>query len=539
MNSPKGYLALVLHAHLPFVRHPEYNEFLEEDWLFEAITETYIPLIHIFEGLVRDETPFRLTLTLTPTLLTMLADPLLQERYRKFLDRSIELSCKEMERTRLQPEFHDLARMYHWRFSQARETFVNRYQNNLIPAFRKFQELGRLELITCGATHGYLPLIGLHPPAVRAQIQTAVQTHEKFLGRKPRGIWLPECAYQPGIEQYLEEAGIRFFFTDTHGILHAQPRPKYGVFAPIYLPNGVAAFGRDVESSKQVWSANEGYPGDYYYREYYRDIGFDLEYDYVKPYISPTGERKMTGFKYYRITGANGQKEPYVPERALSRGAEHAGHFMFNREKQVEHLAGMIDKPPIVVAPYDAELFGHWWFEGPEWLNFLIRKIAFDQDTLELTHPGHYLNLYPTHQVATPSASSWGYKGFHEYWLGEKNDWIYRHLHKAAERMVELTQQHPHATGLVERALNQAARELLLAQGSDWAFIMTSGTMVEYAIKRTRDHLNRFNRLYRDIRNEDLDPEWLAKIEAKDNIFPDLDFRVYTPVPCRVPGRAI
>lgn len=523
----QGYVAIVLHTHLPFVRHPEHDEFLEEDWLFEAITETYIPLINIFEGLERDGVPFGLTMSMTPPLLSMLSDPLLQYRYRRFLDRSIELSYKEIERTRWQPEFNRVAMMYHWKLNQARETFVNRYQNNLITAFKKFQDAGYLEIITCGATHGYLPLMSINPNAVRAQIEVAVQTHEKHFGRKPRGIWLPECGYEPGIEKFLEEAGIRFFVTDTHGILHSTPRPKYGVYEPIYAPNGVAAFGRDLESSKQVWSAKEGYPGDFDYRDFYRDIGFDLEYDYIRPYIASTGERKMTGFKYYRITGKSDHKEPYSPDNAMKKAADHAGNFMFNREKQVEHLRGVIGKEPLIVAPYDTELFGHWWYEGPDWLNFFIRKVAYDQNVFELTTPSRFLQSHPTHQVCTPSTSSWGWKGYHEYWLGGENDWIYRHLHSGADRMVDLAQRHVHASGLMERALNQAARELLLAQSSDWAFIMTTGTMVEYAVKRTKNHLNRFNRLYDDIQNQTISPEWLTQIENKDNLFPDINFRVY------------
>ncbi|MBI4389352.1 MAG: DUF1957 domain-containing protein [Nitrospinae bacterium] len=524
---PQGYVAIVLHTHLPFVRHPEHDEFLEEDWLFEAITETYIPLINIFEGLTRDEVPFAITLTMSPPLLSMLSDPLLQYRYRRFLDRSIELSYKEIERTRWQPEFNRLALMYHWKLNQAREIFVNHYHNNLVSAFRKFQDSGHLEIVTCAATHGFLPLMSVNPNAVRAQIQVAAQTHEKFLGRKPRGIWLPECGYEPGIEKFLEEAGIRFFITDTHGVLHATPRPKYGVYEPIYCDNGVAAFGRDVESSKQVWSAQEGYPGDFDYRDFYRDVGFDLEYDYIRPYIASTGERKMTGFKYYRITGKSDHKEPYSPDNAMRKAASHAGNFMFNREKQIEYLRGVIGKEPLVVAPYDTELFGHWWYEGPEWLNFYIRKTAYDQNVYELTTPSRFLQKYSTHQVATPSASSWGYKGYNEYWLCGANDWVYRHLHKGSERMVELARKFVHANGLTERALNQAARELLLAQSSDWAFIMTTGTMVDYAVKRTKNHLHRFHRLYDDINNQTVNPEWLTQIEGKDNIFPNLDFRVY------------
>jgi len=348
--QPKGYLCLVLHAHLPFVRHPEYDEFLEEDWFFEAMTETYIPLIHAFERLHEDGVPFQLTLSLSPTLLSMMADSLLTGRYLRHLDRLIELAGKEIERTRWLPDFHRLALMYHWRLTQARATFVERYNRNLINAFRKFADLGHLELITCAATHGLLTLLSVNEKAVRAQIQTAIKAHEYYLGFSPRGIWLPECGFDPAIVHILQEAGIRFFFVDTHGILHATPRPRYGVYAPIICPGSrVACFGRDVESSKQVWSAQEGYPGDFWYRDFYRDIGFDLEYEYIRPYIHPLGFRKYTGIKYYRITGKTDHKEPYDPVRAQEKAAEHAGNFMFNREKQVEYLSTLMDKPPIVV----------------------------------------------------------------------------------------------------------------------------------------------------------------------------------------------
>ncbi|MBC7323730.1 MAG: DUF1957 domain-containing protein, partial [Moorella sp. (in: Bacteria)] len=199
------------------------------------------------------------------------------------------------------------------------------YHGNLINAFKKFQDAGRVEIITCAATHGYLPLLMIHPEAVQAQIAVAVSQYQKFFGREPRGIWLPECAYAPGIDDLLKKYNIRYFFTDTHGVLFASHRPRYGVFAPLYCPSGVAAFGRDAESSRQVWSAREGYPGDFDYREYYRDIGFDLDYEYIRPYIHPDGIRVSTGIKYYRITGRTNHKEPYVPAWAREKAAIHAG----------------------------------------------------------------------------------------------------------------------------------------------------------------------------------------------------------------------
>ena len=522
----KGFVSIVLHAHLPYVRHPEHDYFLEETWLYEAITETYIPLILMFEGLEADRVPCRITMSLTPTLMSMLRDPLLQERYLRHINLLIELANKEVERTRFQPEFNETALHYFWHFTKSRETF-ERFNRDLTQAFRRFQDIGLLEIITCGATHAFLPLNNRSGAAVRAQISTAARHYEEVLGRRPTGIWLPECGYYPGVDRYLKEEGIRYFLVDTHGILFASPRPKYGVFAPLYCPTGVAAFGRDVESSKQVWSAIEGYPGDPDYREFYRDIGFDLDFDYIQPYIAPDGLRVNTGIKYYRITGKGGDKQPYRRANAMEKAAQHAGNFLFNREKQAEHLFDLLGKKPLVVAPYDAELYGHWWYEGPEFLNFFIRKAAFDQKTVRLVTPSDYLRESPDNQVSTPSLSSWGYKGYGETWLSGPNHWIYKHLHKASLRMSELSHRFQGQNGLTRRALNQAVRELFLAQSSDWAFIMHTGTMVPYAEKRTREHLLNFTRIYEDLIHGRLSEGWLGQVESRNNIFPNVDYQVF------------
>jgi len=526
----KGYLCLVLHAHLPYVRHPEYENFLEEDWLFEAITETYIPLILMMERLLHEGIEFRLTMSVSPPLAGMLSDPLLQDRYVRNIERLIELSEKEIERTRWMPEFHPQATRYNEIFREAREVFVDRYHRNLLNAFRSFQDAGALEIITCGTTHGFLPLMLENQNCWRGQLLLAKKDYERHFGRPPRGIWLPECGYAAGIEDVLGEAGIRFFFLDSHGVLHASPRPKVGIFAPIITQSGLAAFGRDLESSKSVWSSKEGYPGDPLYREFYRDVGWDLEYDYIKPYLHGDGHRTSVGIKYHRITGTGDHKEPYNFEWARDRAAEHAGNFMFNREKQVEHLSNLLGRPPLIVAPYDAELFGHWWFEGPQWLEFLFRKIAFDQKAVAAITPSEYLERHPVQQKATPSPSSWGYNGYSEVWLNDTNDWVYPHLHMAADRMVELANRFRGEAGsgtLRERALRQAARELLLAQSSDWAFIMKTGTMVSYAVQRTKEHIGNFNKLYHDIVSDRIDESWLSPVENKNNFLPDLDYTVY------------
>ncbi|HWV38946.1 MAG TPA: 1,4-alpha-glucan branching protein domain-containing protein [Vulgatibacter sp.] len=524
----QGFVVIHLHAHLPFVRHPEHERFLEEDWLYEAITETYIPLVSRFETLADEGIPFRVSFTLTPPLVQMLRDDLLQTRYGKHLDRLCELADKELHRTRHEPRLHDTARFYHHHFNHTRWLWHERYRRDLVGAFRRLQDRGVVEIVTCGATHGFLPLMQTQPEAVRAQIRIAAAHYRLHFGRDPVGIWLPECGYYPGVERFLSEEGIRYFFVDTHGILDATPRPRYGVFAPLYTPAGVAAFGRDPESSEQVWSAGTGYPGDPVYREFYRDVGYDLDYDYVRPYIQATGERKNTGFKYHRITGRGMEKDLYDWRAAFRQADRHAGNFMFNREKQIVHLAMVMGaRRPVVVAPYDAELFGHWWFEGPVFLEMLIRKVAHDQKTFELVSPSDYLRDNPTQQVATPPLCSWGAGGYAGVWLDGSNDWIYRHLHRCADSMIRMASDFREPTDLERRALNQAARELLLAQSSDWAFIMKTGTMVEYAVQRTKDHVLRFLRLEDELRRGAIDEAWLAQVEGRDNLFPELDYRVY------------
>jgi len=520
-------LALILHAHLPFVRHPEHEKFLEESWLFEAITETYVPLLQLLERWHRDGLNPHLTLTLTPTLCSMLHDPLLQGRYERHLNELIELAEKEIHRTQWEKPLHELALFYHERFVAVRDAYAA-YGRDLVGAFRRFQELGFLEIITSAATHALLPLLADHPPSLRAQVLVARDHYRSCFGCEPRGIWLPECAYVDSLENVLQEANLRWFLTDTHGILHAKPRPRYATFAPIFTPNGIAAFGRDPDSTRQVWSRHAGYPGDPRYRDFYRDIGFDLDLDYVKPHLPAPDTRGFTGLKYYRITGSSPDKEVYDRQTAILAADNHAGHFLEARVQQFQRLAEILDRPPILVAPYDAELFGHWWYEGPEFLDFLVREACCDQKVFELITPAEFLSQHATHQVATPAASSWGEDGYWRVWLNEANEWIYPHLRVAQERMTELARRFPQPDALQERILKQAARELLLAQSSDWPFILRTGTSPGYARRRVQDHLLRFTRLYEQLTTGQRDAEWLAQVEWRDNIFPDVDYRYWT-----------
>src|SRR5437763_1776474 len=284
---PKGYLLLVLHAHLPYVRHPEHDRFLEERWFFEAVTETYIPLVKFFDKLLAE------------------------------------------------------------------------------------------------------------------------------------GKWVPECAFYPGLEEVLAKAGIRYFFVDSHGIDFADPRPLFGVAAPVYTPSGVAAFGRHPMTSKLVWSTSIGYPADPNYREYYRDIGFDLDQSYLEPFQYAHGVRTHTGIKYHRITGPGQDKHLYNPDWARESAERHDRDFVNRCRQQAERAGSRMPFPSVIVSPYDAELFGHWWFEGPQWIYYVMRELA-DGGELALGTPGDYLAEHPIQQKAMPAASTWGKNGFNEHWGNPK-----------------------------------------------------------------------------------------------------------------------
>jgi 1,4-alpha-glucan branching enzyme len=541
-----GYIALILHAHLPFVHHPEHKHFLEEDWFFEAISETYIPLLQMMQRLLNDGVPFRLTMSITPTLCAMLQDELLRQRYVRHLDLLIDLAKRERRRNRNHPQLRELAEFYLGLFSESRRFFVDECNCDLLAAFRELRDAGGLEIIASAATHALLPLLqpasSASLKAARAQVLIGRDVYVDIFGAEPCGFWLPECAYAPGLELILQEANIRWFAVDAHGLLLGKPRPLRLIYAPCYTPAGPAAFARDRDSGRQVWNAQGGYPGDPAYREFYRDAGFDLPMEHLGPVAH--GARKFSGIKYHRITGRGAEKELYNPTAAVETAETHATHFVGQRRRQIRELsAGGLD--PIIVIPFDAELFGHWWFEGPRFLEFFIRKAADDHE-FSLTTPSEYLASHPTQQTIQPAISTWGENGYFEVWLDPSNAWIYSYLHAATQKMAALAQRASVAVGqplplpnerstggapalqFTERVLKQLVRELLLAQSSDWAFLMKTGTAREYATKRIMDHVARFNRLSDQVTAAtDVDEKFLRDCEWRDNLFPNVNWRYY------------
>ncbi len=518
-------LNLVLNAHLPYVRSPGKQILFEETWLFEAIDDTYLPLLRVFQRLENRKIPFKLTISLSPTLVTMLADKTLQARYRDYLERKIELGRKEIERTRGTRE-EDLARLYLDLFSKNREDFNDLYNGNILKGFQYFQKAGHLDIITSLAAYPFAPLYQAYPKNLLGQLKVAIENHYQYFGQEPSGLWLAENGYYPGLDGIIAKTRIKYIFLAAHGVLLGESRPQHGVLAPIRTPAGLIGFARHLGSSNDVWDKDYGYPADPVYRDFYRDIGYDLPMDYVGPYLYSGNNPSMTGYKYFRVTGKTNIKEYYDPQAALIKVKEHAGNFLYNRKLTVENLQKHGHHfEPIFTIPLDAELLGHWWFEGVSWLEELFIQ-ASTIAQLEFIRPSD-LDLDAKYQTLGPIYSSWGTGGFSEVWLDGSNDWVYRHSYRALDRFFELLRRFPDETGRRERALNQAAREIILAQASDWPMMIKTGATADYAKSRFRSHVLNFTNIYESLSGNKLDTEWLTNLEKQNGIFPHLDYRIF------------
>lgn len=521
-----GNVALVLNAHLPFVRQPDYPRFLEERWLFESLSETYLPLLRLFAKLEAERIPWKLSLAISPTLCSMLGDPLLRERYAAWLATQRELAEKELERTRGEPAFHALALMYHELYTQNIDDFTVLHGYNILSALDFYYKKGRLELMTSAGTQAFLPVYRSYPEAIAAQVETAVVSFRSFFGRSPSGFWMPQLGWYPGVEELLGAYGLQYTVVSTRGALLGKPTPQYGSYAPVTCPNGFTAFIRDVAATEAVWSETDGYPSDPVYRDFYRDIGFDLPLDYIGPYVEQNQIRTFTGFKYWSVTGRGEDKLPYDPAHASAKAVEHAENFLYSRTRQARKAQALMNRPPLMVSPYDAELFGHWWYEGPQWLEALFRK-AQGTSEIRFVSLGEYLKQYPENFESVPEFSSWGDGGYAGVWIEKANDWVYRHAFKMIERMTELAERFPDESGLRERVLNQAAREVLLVQASDWPFLLRAGKAGSFARKQVEDAVTNFTRIYEMLCANTVGTEWLTRLEKRNNIFPQMNYRVF------------
>ena len=562
---PAGFLTFTLHAHLPYVvNHGTWPHGME--WLHEAAAETYLPLLRVLKNLERDNIRFNCNLNLSPILLEQLSHPVFIAEFPHYLTRKI-VAAREDEAYFIQSgEDHlaETARYWYRFFSQALDEF-NALDGNIIKGFRHFNDIGLIEIITCGATHGYMPLLGTDE-SVRAQIRTAVTTHIRHIGKHPKGIWAPECGYRPagfwnypvpfadgsptppgfdriGVEQALSESDIDFFFVDTHLVEESEripspyellngsvPRdPKteemtYGPHRSLYQPYYVdgpydkryatTIFPRDPKTGVQVWSGDSGYPGDGVYLDFHK-------------------KRWPGGHRYWRVTGSKvdmGDKLPYYPQEAAARTRDHASNYIHLVYEALK--SGFNDSiPPILCSPFDAELFGHWWFEGPLWLE-AIARILHDYDTgIQLISGSEYLERYPRAGFIAMHEGSWGAEGNNHVWMNPDTSWTYTHIYPAELFTRDVcTAGHWRDSALGTRITQQLCRELLLLESSDWQFLITTGAARDYAEIRFLTHKDQFNEIkaiwqtFESTGKLTVAQEArLDEIERRDNVFPDID----------------
>ena len=522
----KSRLNFIFNTHMPFVRHPEYPKFLEEDWLYEVMNESYIPLLRMMYRLREDNVPFRLTFSLSPTLCSMLSDDLLNERFSAYLDQHIELGDKEVGRLADDPGRRALAVMYRDELVANRDFYTDVCKGRILSAFNELSNAGCIELITTAATHAYLPVFKDYPLATNAQIETGVLEHNRTFDRMTQGFWLPECGYYPGLEEYLTRHNIKWVSLASHALVLSPDKPEEGSYKPVRCPNGLYCFVRDERLASLVWSFSEGYPTDPDYRDFYRDIGFDLPMDYIRPYVHEPDVRSFTGYKYSAVTGKTAEKKVYDREKAAQKALSHASNFLYNVGCRTRNLADLLHDDPIYTVSFDTELFGHWWYEGVAWLEDLIRLIGAD-DTVDMLTPAEFIASRPEVQTIRPAQSSWGEGGYSAVWVdGATNAGYYRHIFKAIERMTELAERFPYQKSLKQRFLNQAVRETLLLMASDWPFIIHYQTSTEYAVKRLEGHIQNVNLVYDNMCKNAVNTEWLVKAEKRDNLFKGLDYNI-------------
>ena len=532
---------LALHSHLPYVlNHGRWPH--GSDWLCEAALDTYLPLLERLEELAGEGTDAPLTIGFTPVLANQLASPTFAREMAAFFAQRLT-ACDEAPASLATTGDQALLPLVDfWRSRLTRlQTLFRRIDQDLVSAFRRLQERGRLEIMGSAATHGYLPLLA-RDESIRLQLAVGQHEHRRLFGVAPKGCWLPECAYRPskgrrrGIEQHLADAGFRYFFTDAHLASAGGPLGAYGDIplgaerfdaerhddpakpgrltkaarSPYHAyrvsraaRGGVAALVRDPRSSMQIWSRHQGYPGDEWYLEFHKI-------------------RWPGGLKLWRVSGANvdlGAKRPYEPRAALDRVTGHASHFAHLLESIAQEQRG--DGAGVIVAPFDTELFGHWWFEGADFLAATYR--ALRGKGVRAVMASQHLEAHPPRTALQLAEGSWGANGDHSMWLNDRTAWTWKRLAPLEQAFWDAAPA-ALASAAARPVLAQAARELLLAQSSDWQFIISTGAVVDYAERRFTQHCDDAERLIKALVGDAPESvEALAdELARRDDLFPDV-----------------
>lgn len=506
VSAPLPAIAIVLHAHLPYVPATEGGQSLEERWLYQALWECYLPLLDVLERLDEDGVPARWTVSLSPTLIAMLGEARRREAFGHYLDERERFARDARDRPgeeRLRPALEDVVA----RLEAARRR-MSAIGGDVTSAFAAQARGGHIDLMTTAATHAYLPALG-DLASVRRQLCLGAAAFTKATGLTSEGRWLPECGFEPRLEAILAEEGVRFTVLDAHG-LGAGASP----FAVARGGHGVAFFPRDPSTARRVWSRAEGYPRDAVYREYYAELE-----------AGGSNDALGSGIKPYRISGPGSVKEPYDPRAAAARAAHHAEDFVEDRWRALRASSG--PRPPVAVAPFDAELFGHWWSEGPQFLEAVARALHRREGAGQLrsTTLGAWLDAHPPDERVDPLPSSWGEGGFGGAWFGPTASRYVRHVRHAGEALRRAMGRAALDDAGAQRALDQCVRELVLAQASDWPFMAERGEVTHYAIERLEIHTARALRLAFLAERGALGADellWLAAVERQDAFLADL-----------------
>jgi 1,4-alpha-glucan branching enzyme len=513
-------ISLVLEAHLPFVREYSKEDDLslagEEGRFFEYISETLLPLLDVLDKLENDHVQFRLALAISPVLCHMLCDEHLQKKYLSYLDKQIEFGMCELNRT--EGNINKLAETYYNQAVDRKIAYNDKYERNLLKAFDVYRRRGKIEILGSCATHPFLPFIGHNGESLQAQIETPISIYRRNFGNCPQGFWLPDLGWTPAIEPYLRAYNYSYTVVESHGLLFGSPAPARGCFYPVKTPNGTFIIARDLYAIREI----EKIASDESYRNNNRDVGYELPPENVSLFLNAEGGRSMTGYKYWSRRQNN---EIYNPQAAYDRITEYARTYLENTITRLEEASNHMKETPISLV---CSNLGFLWHECPKFIETLFR-MASGYSKIKFTCPSEYIYKQDlsSFQVVSPAFSSSGANGYAETWLNTSNDWIYRHLYRAMERMTELAERFPDDTGLKERILNQAAREILLAQSSDWPALLYKQDSTEYARNNAENALRNFTTIYEALGSNYISTEWLTTLERRHNIFPNINYRVF------------
>ena len=522
-----------LHSHLPWVLHhgrwPHGS-----DWLCEAAVDTYLPLIEALDLLEADAVPSPLTIGVTPILASQLAHPDFVTEVEAFLAQRLE-ACDEAESDFAKSgETHLIPQTGYWRVRLERlRSRLRSLRGGITGELAAHARAGRIELLSSAATHGFLPLLR-RPESVQLQLAAGRAEHVRIFGREPAGLWLPECAYRAGLEEPIADAGYQYFFVDAHMAKAGRTLGLYGetdfvdgVREPAltaldeYYPRSpyraydvgttgrVAAFVRDPESTLRVWSRHQGYPGDGGYLEFHKI-------------------RWPGGLKLWRVTGSDvdlGGKEPYDPNVARARAHRHAAEYgsLLGRIQRSVGTAG----GEVIATPFDTELFGHWWFEGVDFIGDLYRGLAASASVRPATASQHLVGrsdrLTDGSRIQL-AQGSWGANGDFSKWQNPETQWTWDRLWALEERFWTVVRRTlPVIPSSRRPVVEQAARELLLAQSSDWQFIISTGAAGDYAAKRFRGHCDALDGLLESIETGADPSALMAEHGEADDCFPEIE----------------